>query len=162
MVQNAPSDILATWRSIPKTIAEAVRDLPEETLDARHPKNGLSIREQTHHLVEAHIVASSIVIAALGMPGSVYDWSWMMPFGPWMERLPYRTMPLAVSLETLRTLNAWVGTVLGSLEDGLSREVRLRDSPDAEPRSVTVADVLQQEVDHMKEHVAEIRETARA
>ena len=83
----------------------------------------------------------------------------MLPFGPWMERLPYRSMPTQPSLEALRGLNAWVAAVVDRVDDGLSREVQLRDSPDAELRRVTVADVLQQEVDHSEEHVAEIRAT---
>ena len=82
------------------------------------------------------MVASSIVIAALGMPGSTYDRSWMLPFGPWMERLPYKSLPIPASLAALRALNAWVAAVVGQLPDGLSREVCLRDSAEAELRRV--------------------------
>ena len=156
--RESPADVLTAFRSIPETIAGAVDGLDETQLD-RRPADGLSVREQVHHMVEAHIVASSIVIAALGMPGSTYDWSWMLPFGPWMERLPYRSMPLRPSLETVRALNAWVASVIERLDDGLSRTVRLRDAPDAELRTVTVADVLQQEIDHTEEHVGKIRAT---
>ena len=154
-----PSDALAAWCAIPDTIAEVVRDLDDQALDRHNQKTGMSIRELAHHLVEAQIVAASIVIAGLGMPGSTYDWSWMLPFGPWMQRLPYRTMPLAASLEASRALSAWVATVAGGLDDALLREVQLRDAPDAALRRVTVADVLRQEVDHVREHVADIQET---
>ncbi len=156
--EESPRDVLTAYRSIPQTIAAEVRGLDEMQLDRRLTE-GLSVREQVHHMVEAHVVASSIVIAALGMPGSTYDWSWMLPFGPWMDRLPYRRMPLGPSLEAVRAVNAWVGTVIEQLDDGLSRTVRLRDAPDAEPRTVTVADVLQQEIDHTTEYVGKIRAT---
>ncbi len=159
MPPGARADVLSAWRSIPESLAGVVRGLDDSQLDLRNPRNNLTVREQTHHLVEAHVVASSIVIAGLGMPGSTYDWSWMMPFGPWMDRLPYRSMPIQPSLEALRALNAWVAAVVEGADQGLSREVRLRDSPEAEPRPVTVAEVLRQEVDHTEEHVAEIRAT---
>ena len=159
MPPGARTDVLSAWRSIPEVLSGAVRGLDDSQLDLRNPRNNLTVREQTHHLVEAHVVASSIVIAALGMPGSTYDWSWMMPFGPWMDRLPYRSMPLGPSLEALRALNAWLAAVVEGADQGLSREVRLRDSPEAEPRPVTVAELLRQEVDHTEEHVAEIRAT---
>ena len=159
MSPRTRAEALSAWRSIPESIAGAVRGLDATQLDQRNSRNGLSVREQTHHLVEAHVVASSIVIAALGMPGCTYDWSWMLPFGPWMDRLPYRSMPIEPSLEALRALNAWVAAVVGRVDDGLSREVQLRDSPDAELRRVTVADLLKQEIAHAEEHVAEIRAT---
>jgi uncharacterized damage-inducible protein DinB len=150
---------LDAWSRIPARIADAVLELDDAQLERLVAKSGFTIREQTHHLVEAQIVAASIAIAGLGMPGSTYDWSWMWPFGPWMERFPYRTLPLQPSLDALRALNAWVVAVVAGSDDGLSREVKLRDEAGKEPRAVSVADVLQQEVDHTDEHVAEILAT---
>jgi hypothetical protein len=154
------AETLAAWRAVPGTLTDVVRSLDDAQLDRRIEKTGMTVREQVHHLVEAQVVAASIAIAGLGMPGSTYDWSWMQPFGSWMERLPYRSLPLALSLDLLRALNAWVAAVAEGTEGGLSRELSLRDSPDAALRKVTVGDVLRQEVEHAEEHVLQIRGAA--
>ena len=131
--------------------------LSEEELDRGRGKSGMTIRETVHHVAEANVVAASIVIAALGSPGCVYDWSWMMPFGKWMERLRYDRKPIAPALRLIESLNAYVASQLEPLEDGLDRTVRLRDEPGAEPHEVKVAEVLLQEVDHARHHVEEAR-----
>lgn len=81
----------------------------------------------------------------------------MLPFGPWMERLAYDRKPIAPALRLLEALNAYIVAQVEPLADGLQRVVRLRDEPGAEPRSVTVAEVLLQEVEHVREHVKEAR-----
>ena len=108
-------------------------------------------------MVEANVVAASIVVAGLGASSPVYDWSWMMPFGPWMDRMRYDRKPIAPALALLDAINAWVVAQVEPLEDGLDREIRLRDAPGKEVRSTTVADVLVQEADHAREHAEELR-----
>jgi hypothetical protein len=149
-------DSLRAWESIPGSIAEALRALGQSDLDRRAAKDGMSIREQVHHIVEANVVAASIVIAALGSPGCTYDWSWMMPFGAWLDRLAYREKPIGPALRVLDALSVYVVAQLEPLADGLEREVHLRDAPGADLRRVTVAEVLQAEVDHAAEHIGEI------
>jgi hypothetical protein len=136
-------------------VTAAVRGLGARQLDSK--PGDLSVRETVHHLVEAHVVASSIVIAALGGPGCTYDWSWMQPFGPWIGRLGYGTMPIRPSLAALRALNRFVGTVVKRLPDGLDREVLLREEPGVRPHRATVADVLRQEVEQVADHLRPLR-----
>lgn len=144
-------DVLAEWRKIP---AQLDRVLSTGELDAPFgpEKYGLTRRETAHHIAEANVVAAGIVIAALGSPGSVFDWSWMMPFGPWLERLDYRHKPLEPTRKLVEALNAWVAAQIEPLPDGLERVVLLRDEPGGEPRRATVADVLAQEIEHAREH----------
>ena len=117
----------------------------------------MTARETVHHVAEANTVAASIVIAALGNPGCVYDWSWMQPSGDWMMRLEYESKHIAPALGLLEALNSYVAAQVEPLRDGLARQVRLRDAPGAEPRSVTVADVLLAEAAHARQHVEEAR-----
>ena len=114
-------------------------------------------RETVHHIAEANAVAASIVIAALGSPGCVFDWSWMLPFGPWMERMAYDRKPIEPALRLIEALNAYVAAQVEPLAGGLQRRIGLRDEPGAEPRPVTVAEVLLQEARHAREHVEEAR-----
>jgi hypothetical protein len=146
------TDPLREWRSIVGLVEARIADVAAAELD-RRPRDSMTLRETVHHIVEANIVAASIVVSALGSPGCTYDWSWMMPFGPWMDRLRYDRQPVDVSLRLLRALNDWVAAVIEPLPDGLQREVRLRDAPDAGLRTATVAEVLLQEAEHARGHL---------
>jgi len=156
MQEREPAAPLTAWRSIVPRVQWLVDGLSDEELDRRPEGAPMSVRETVHHLVEAQVVAGSIVIAALGSPGCVYDWSWMWPFGPWMERLRYREKPLAPSLRLMEALNAYVVAQVEPLPDGLEREVWLRDEPQKEPRRTTVAGVLLAEAEHAREHGQEL------
>jgi hypothetical protein len=148
---------LEDWKTIVGLVRSIAEDLSDEELDRRREGAPLSVRETVHHIVEANVVAASIVIAALGSPGCAYDWSWMQPFGPWMERMRYDRKSIGPSLRLLEALNAYVVAQLEPLDDGLARQVRLRDAPGAELRTATVAEVLRQEAGHARGHADEIR-----
>ncbi len=82
-----PRDPIAAWKSIVALVRAHVDGRADAELDRRAAAPAMTLRETVHHVVEANVVAASIVIAALGSPGAVYDWSWMQPFGPWLERI---------------------------------------------------------------------------
>ena len=132
-------------------IQARVRGRSDRQLDGERNHNGMTLRETVHHVVEANVVAAGIVVAALGSPGCTFDWSWMQPFGPWLQRLRYDQKPVAPALELLAALNAWVVAQLEPLPDGLQRTVRLRDEPDGALRTATVRDVLLAEADHARQ-----------
>lgn len=148
-------DVIAEWRTIPRLVEAAISGATEASLDERFgPEDlGMTRRQLVHHLAEANVVAASIVIAALGSPGCTFDWSWMMPFGAWLERLDYAHKPIEPARRLLEALNAYVAAQIEPLPDGLTREIYLRDAPDAELRRVSIADVLRQEIDHAREHL---------
>jgi hypothetical protein len=145
-------DAITAWKRIPGLARAALARAGDEQLDAPDFNGGMTLREVIHHVVEANVVAASIIVAATGSPGCTYDWSWMLPFGPWMDRMDYRRKPIEPALALLHALNAYVAAQLEPLADALEREVMLKDSPDAELRRATVADVLMQEVDHARGH----------
>ena len=146
------ADALARWRGIVDRVHAALAGSPE--LDRAAGDGSMTLREHVHHIVEANVVAASIVVAALGSPGTTYDWSWMLPFGPWMERLRYDTKPIEPALRLLEALNAWVAAQIEAAPVVLGNEIRLRDQPGGELRTVTLADVLRQEADHAEHHLA--------
>jgi hypothetical protein len=153
---------LAAWRSIVPQVQGLAAGLTDSELDRRASDDDMSTRELVHHLVEANVVAASITIAALGSPGAVYDWSWMMPFGAWMTNMRYDRKPIAPSQAMLTAVNDYVAAQVAPLADGLDRIVLLLDQPGAEPRQTTVAEVLQQEADHVRQHVEAARQRGRA
>src|SRR5262245_19857973 len=115
-------DALEAW----KRIVVDVRRLARAAEDA-DGRLATYLRETVHHVVEANVVAASIIVAALGSPGCTYDWSWMMPFGPWMKRMRYDRKPLGPTLLLLSALNAWVVAQIVPLPGALRRPVFLRD-----------------------------------
>ena len=121
----------------------------------------MSIRETVHHLVEANLVAASIMIAALGKSGCVYDWSWLVPDGAWTERMGYARVPIGPALATLRALVEHVAAIIAA-SDGLGREVQLLDSPGAVLYTKTVEGLLRQEVEHAAEHLRSLAQTKAA
>jgi hypothetical protein len=135
---EAPDDPILAWRSIVPQLRAHVADRTEVQLD-RRPHEAAAV---------------AIVIAALGSPGAVFDWSWMLPFGPWMERMQYGKKPIEPSLRLVEALNDYVAAQVQPLTDGLQRVVLLRDQPGAEPRRATVAEVLLAEVAHARDHLA--------
>jgi hypothetical protein len=157
-------DVIAEWRQIPELVDAALAEAGEAGLDQQVGPDslGMTRRQLVHHIAEANVVAASIVIAALGSPGCVYDWSWMMPFGPWLGRLDYAHKPIEPSRRLLEAINEYVAAQVEPLGDALERAVLLRDAPDAELRRVTVADVLRQEIDHAREHVGHLAGPSRS
>jgi hypothetical protein len=146
-------DPLVAWSGIPALIRDALERADASALDDPDFHGGMTLREVVHHVVEANLVAASIIVAASGSPGCTYDWSWMMPFGPWMDRLDYRSKPIEPALALLQALNAYVIAQLEPLPDALQREVLLRDAPDAPLRRTTIAEVLTEEVNHARGHL---------
>lgn len=147
-------DPIAAWRQIVELVHDRIVGRSEAELDHRPDAESMTLRETVHHVAEANVVAASIVIAALGSPGCVYDWSWMLPFGPWMERLRYGEKPLQPTLHLLQALNAYVVAQLAPLPDGLQRAVQLVDQPGTAPRATTVGGVLLAEAEHARAHLA--------
>ena len=151
-----PIEVLKAWVKIPNAIENVIEGLTEDELDARGGPNGWSIRETVHHLVEANLVAASIVIAALGKSGCTYDWSWLNPDSAWMERMGYRTAPVKPAIETLRALTRHLSGVIEAAPDATRREVKLLDAPGAKLRVVSVGEILAEEVRHVAEHLQEL------
>jgi hypothetical protein len=153
---------LRAWASTPRRIRKAISGLSTRDLDLRGGSEGWSIRESAHHLVEANLVASNIVLAALGKPGCTYDWSWVTPDTSWMRRLGYDRAPIEPALQLLEALCSHVAGVLRAARGGMRRHVRLRDAPGGRLRRRTVAQVLADESEHVEHHLRDVAATRKA
>ena len=146
---------LRSWRSIPRRIRAAVSGLSPRELDLRGGSEGWSIRENVHHLVEANLVVSTIVLAALGKPGCRFDWSWLWPGRRWSKRLGYDRARIEPALEHLEALVAHVSALLRSAPGaGTARVHLVGTGPRATRRSVDR--ILTEEVEHARHHLEEI------
>ncbi len=150
---DKPDEVTARWMAIPGQLRRAVRGLPDARLDVRAGPEGLSIRETVHHIVEANLVASNIIIAALANSGSTYDWTWVNPNASWMRRLGYNKAPIGPALSTLGALSQHLAALLSVTTGALQRTVQLYDAPGAPRYTKTVSQILSDEVSHAREHL---------
>lgn len=158
-------EVLRAWTQVPQRIRRSIAGLAAQDLDLRGGSEGWSIRESVHHLVEANLVLSNMVLAALGKPGHGFDWSWVMPDATWMKRLGYDRAPVDPALALLEALGAHVAEIVSAAPRALDRHVKLQDAPGDRPYRKTVAQLLQDEVEHARHHlddVAAIRKAHRA
>ncbi len=154
--QLAPAEPLSDWLQVPRSIEIALEGLTEDDLDLRGGSDGWSIREHVHHLVESHLVACNIVIAAVGTGGCTFDCSWMNPDREWMERMGYRGA-VAPAIEVLSPVCRYVSALLAA-PDALRREIKLLGAPGTEPYLMTVEQMIRLEVQHVRRHLQEIDE----
>lgn len=150
------SEALTAWNQIPNEIKKSIRGLRESDLDLRGGAGGWSVRENVHHLVEANIIASNMIIAALATDGCDFDWTWVNPNKAWMRRVGYDKADVEVSIGALRALGKHISALIAAQPDAMRRRVRLNDAP-GDPRYVmTVEKILQQEVEHAKDHLENV------
>jgi hypothetical protein len=152
-MSRAP-DALTAWRTIPALVRAHAEGRSDEQLDDRADPDAMTVREAVHHVAEANVVAAGIVVAALGRPGSTFDWSWLQPSGPWFDNMAYAGKPVDAALRLIDAIVEYVAVQLAPLRDGLQRTVLLVDAPAARPRRTTVAKVLLAEVEHARVHLA--------
>src|SRR5438874_11848481 len=155
---RASEQPLSDWLQVSRTIEIVREGLTEDDLSLRGGPDGWSIRETVHHLVESNLVASTIVIAAVGTGGCTYDCSWLNPDRAWMERMGYRGA-VAPAIEVLSASCRYVSALLSAAPDALRREIKLLGAPGTEPYPMTVEQMIRQEAKHARHHLQEIGET---
>jgi hypothetical protein len=149
---------VAEWLATSMSIQAVIEGLRDEDLDLRGGGEGWSIRETVHHLVEANLIASNIMIAALAGTCSAYDWSWVNPNTAWMERLGYRSAPIGPALTMLHALCDHMAGLIRTVPGALERHVQLLDAPGAKLCSRTVGDLVKEQVEHVEGHIGTIRQ----
>ena len=148
---------VAEWAKTPSRIRKSIRGLSEADLELRAGTEGWSIREHVHHLVEANLVASNMIIAALATDGYNYDWTWVNPDKLWMHRVGYDTADIAPAIGTLAALCNYMSDLLRTNSGALTKKLNLNNAPGADRYVMTVENILQQEVEHANDHLAQIR-----
>jgi hypothetical protein len=151
-------NFIEEWREVPSLISSAIASLSDEELDLAAGNEGWTIRETVHHLVEANLIACSMIIAALGSSGCTYDWSWLVPDRKWMKRLGYQKLPVGPALELLRALTEHISTLLIATSADTDLEVRRLGAPGAEPEPATIKEILKEETEHVQDHLGDVRQ----
>ena len=149
-------DALTAYEQIPAKIASAIARIPSDKLDSSGGTSEMSLRETIHHLVEANIVAASMMIAALGSAKATYDWSWLWPGRDWCDRMHYDAVPLDASVATLNGLVQHIANIVHLRDDAALLKVSVHDTPGATPYFLTIAQIIDKEAKHVDEHLGEM------
>ena len=153
---NHEALLLRSWRQIPKKVEKTVNGRSKALLGRRAKPDAMSAHETVHHIAEANIVAASMIIAAIGKDGSTYDWSWLYPNLEWVKRMGYAKAPIEPAVATLRAMNEHIANLVKANPKVLTRKVTLFDTPGGETYTMTVEEIMRQEVSHADEHLGEL------
>jgi hypothetical protein len=157
--EHTPVQPLSEWLQVSRSLEIALEGVTEDDLNLRGGRNGWSIRENLHHLVESYLAACTIVIAAVGTSGYAYDCSWMNLDRARMERMGYSRAAVVPAIEVLSALCRYLAALLSAVPDALGNEVKLLEAPGAEPYPMTVEQVIRQEAEHARLHLQEVSDT---
>lgn len=159
MKRDAKHAAVAEWSAVPTRLRDSIHGLTEEELDLRGGEEGWSIREAVHHLVEANLVASNMIIAALANDGGPFDWTWVNPDREWMGSVGYDTARVKPAIAMLASLCQHISGLLLQKPASLTRTVSLNDAPGAPRYDRTIEQILRQEIEHAGQHIGDIRNT---
>lgn len=159
--RGTADDLLRAWSGIPTALRKALRGLSETDLDRRGGAEGWSIRETVHHLVEANLIASNMIIAALATDGYEFDWTWVWPNKKWMRRVGYDRASVDPALAMMRALIRHITGLLELQPASLHRVVSLNDEPGAERYKKTIRQIIEGEIEHAAEHLEQVRQMRR-
>ena len=134
----------------------SIRGLNEKELDVRGGSEGWSIREYIHHLVEANLIASNMIICAIAADGYDYDWTWVWPDKTWVKRMGYDKADVAPSIAFLTSLCRHISGLVAAKPRFLKNKVNVNDTPGAKRYALTVEKIFLQEIDHANTHLNDI------
>ena len=133
--------MLDEWAALPDVVERAFRD------------RSLDTPATVHHLLEANLVASNMIIAALGTDEYEFDWVWLIPDEQWNARLGYADVDVEPAIELFRALAKYISALLSRDPALMQRRIRLRDSDSSEPYAISIEGILAQEIEHAREHL---------
>lgn len=150
-------DPVAAWLTLPARLRTLLRGKSKADLDRRAPER-MTLRETVHHVAEANLVASNMILAALATDGGNFDWTWVMPGAAWTKRLGYDKLDVKTSLEALSGVTRHIAALVAAQPGALKRTVKLNDRPGAKRYAMTVEAIIRQEVRHAEEHLEDVRD----
>ena len=156
-------EALGTYRRAPDELDSAVAGLSDSDLDRTRAPGEWTTRQIVHHLAdgEAHWL-TPIKMALLESGSSYHHNTWHQEASP--MALGYSTRAVSASLALFRAQRGHVLQLLVELPGAWERTVEFNwtDSGDESKRqTVSVADVVNMQIRHAAEHIAEIRENRR-
>ena len=151
-------NILADYAEGPILLEEALHGLSVADLDQSPPDDGWTIRQIVHHLSDGDDIWKSFIKQAVGNPGGefILEWYWRIPQVEWAARWNYGSRSIDTSLAVIRSNRNQTVQLLEHYPQVLENYLVIR-WPRGEKQNVSVKWVLEMQIQHVKEHVNDIR-----
>ncbi|TFG49288.1 MAG: DinB family protein [Anaerolineales bacterium] len=159
MDKNIPwNDLVEDYLKGPEVLSLAVEALPDDKLNLTLDKNKWTIREIVHHIVEGDDLFVPFIKQALGGIGGQYqiNWYWDLSQIEWGKRWGFGVRDIRPALALFKANREHTVSILGLIED--PNEYTLDISwPDGPSEEISIYDVVGIQVQHLPEHLEEIR-----
>ncbi len=151
-------EILRDLQKTSGRLDELIRGLDEKQLDRIPEDGGWTPRQIVHHLADGACIWSMFVRQALAGQGGDFNLGWYLalPQKEWAEIWQYSTREIGLSLELYRVSTDMICTLLESGGSGSEMELEIYWK-DGQSETVSVRDVVDQQIEHLDRHLAEIR-----
>lgn len=155
---NTSKTILAQYADGPALLDSALAGLAETDLDLALSADAWSIRQIVHHLVDGDDIWKTCIKTALGNGEALFSLQWYTakPQMEWSENWAYAQRDLDSSLALFRANRRHIVDLLEHIPDACEKSVRLQRPQRPETR-ITVFDVLELHVQHLADHLTDIR-----
>jgi uncharacterized damage-inducible protein DinB len=153
-----PDTILALYADGPAQLEAAIAGLTEEELNLAQSANTWSIRQIVHHVVDGDDIWKIGIKAALGTSSGAFtlQWYWDRPQDEWVEIWDYAGRAIEPSLALFRANRCHIVQLLSQIPDAWERYMVIR-WPDGQKVQLTVGDIVEMQVDHVRGHINDIR-----
>lgn len=151
--------IITQYIEGPTILERALTGLKEADLDAEASKDGWTIRQIVHHIVDGDDIWKMGIKQALGNDQSEFslDWYRALPQVTWADHWAYGQRPIEVSIALFKATREHVVQLLEHVPDGWNRSVRFRE-PNGDLEIVPVGFIIEMQANHVLHHVQQIEE----
>jgi hypothetical protein len=155
-----PDRIIVEYVAGLDRLEAVLKGLADAGLDVARAEGKWTIREIIHHVVDAEVIWSVGLKAALGNSGCTFDISWYPPDNAWAGTMEYARLPVANAIEFLRaTRNHTAQLVKHMPDDAWERHLVFVAPGLDENLKCTVGWIIDWQTRHLDLHVEQIRET---
>ena len=150
--------ILAQYADGPALLDSALAGLTETELDLTLSADSWSIRQIVHHIVDGDDIWKTCIKTALGNSDALFSLQWYAAKSQmeWSENWAYSHRRFELSLGLYRANRRHIVDILEHIPGACEKSVRLM-RPGREEIRITVFDVVELHVQHLEDHIKDIR-----
>lgn len=161
--QTDTQTILVQYADGPSLLDSALSGLSDADLDLTPGADSWSIRQIVHHLVDGDDIWKTCIKTALGNGDALFSLQWYVakPQMEWSESWAYSRRSLDSSLALYRANRGHIIDLIEHIPGALEKSVLL-ERKGKEAIRITVFDVVELHVQHLAEHIANVKSIRQA